>query len=195
MRSTARPFHGRRTPGLAVAVVLALVVAACASPAPAADGPGATVQQALTKTAAKDLDGLRTLACAGQEDLIRNQLGLPGADTAGQLLPGVDTQVLLDAVTFDVTGVTLGQAAITGDTAEVPVKGSVKVAFDAATMRPILRQLLESQGRTMTDAQIDALLKSLEAFGQDIPVDDSVRLVREGGAWKICQDSIPTPAP
>ena len=45
----------------------------------------------------------------------------------------------------------------------------------------------------MTDEQLDALLKTLEAYGQDLPLDESVRLVREDGAWKICQEAIPTP--
>ena len=46
----------------------------------------------------------------------------------------------------------------------------------------------------MTDAQLDALLKTLETYGQDVPVDQTIRLVREGGAWKICQDAIDVPA-
>ena len=72
--------------------------------------------------------------------------------------------------------------------------GTIKVTFDAAAMRPILRQLLDQQGTTMTDEQLDALLKTLESFGQDVPVDQIVRLVREDGDWKICQDTIEVPA-
>ena len=87
-----------------------------------------------------------------------------------------------------------GDAVIDGDVAEVPVTGTIKVTFDAAAMRPILRQVLDQQGTTMTDEQLDALLKTLESYGQDVPVDQSVRLVREGGAWKICQDTLEVPA-
>ena len=64
----------------------------------------------------------------------------------------------------------------------------MKVTFDKEAMRPILRQVLEQQGTTMTDEQLDALLETLESYGQDLPLDESVRLVREDGAWKICQD-------
>ena len=71
--------------------------------------------------------------------------------------------------------------------------GTIKVTFDAAAMRPLLRQVLDSQGTTMTDEQLDALLKTLEASGQDVPVDQSVRLVREDGAWKVCQDTLEVP--
>ncbi len=173
---------------LLLLLALALAAAACGgSPAPAS-GPGAVVQDALTKVAAKDLDGLRTLACAGQEDRIREQIGLPtGTDLGSSLLPGLDTQALVDAVQLDVGGLKLGEPAIDGDVAQVPVSGSVKVTFDANAMRPIVRQVLDQQGTSMTDAQLDALLQSLQAYGQDVPLDQSVRLVRENGAWKICQ--------
>jgi len=176
-----------------LAVVVAALVAACAPAAPAS-GPNATVSEALAKVAAKDVDGLRGLACAGQEDRIRDQLGLPGA-IGGELLPGLDTNALLDAVGLDVSGVKLGEAAIDGDVAQVPVTGTLKITFDAEAMRPLLRGVLEGQGTTMTDEQLDALLKTLESYGQDLPLDESDRLVREGGAWKICQEAIPVPAP
>lgn len=191
MHPSVRPARRR---GVAVLAVLALVLAVSAcGPGGDAGGPGAVVDEALAKTAAKDIDGLRTLACAGQEDLIREQLGLPGA-LGAELLPGLDTQALIDAIRLDVSGVEAGKPAIEGDVAQVPVTGTLKVTFDAAALKPVLRQVLEQQGTTMTDEQLDALLKTLEAYGQDVPIEQSVRLVREDGAWKICQDSIQAPA-
>ncbi|MDQ1322871.1 MAG: hypothetical protein QG587_205, partial [Chloroflexota bacterium] len=80
------------------------------------------VTDALAKVAAKDIEGLRPLACAGQEDRIRDQLGLPGG-VGGELLPGLDTQALLDAVQLGVGDVKAGEASIEGDVAEVPVTG------------------------------------------------------------------------
>ena len=186
------PSRRRRLAGVVATISLALAVAACAPAAPA-DGPGAVVTDALAKVAAKDLEGLRPLACAGQEDRIRDQLGLPGG-IGGELLPGLDTQALLDAVQLGVGDVKAGDAVIEGDVAEVPVTGTIKVTFDAAAMRPILRQVLDQQGTTMTDEQLDALLKTLQSYGQDVPVDETVRLVREDGDWKICQDAIEVPA-
>jgi hypothetical protein len=174
------------------AAAIVLAVAACA-PGASTGEPGAVVSDALAKVAAKDVDGLRALACAGQADLIRDQLGLPGG-VGGELLPGLDAQAVADAIRLDVTGVKLGDASIDGDTAQVPVTGTIKVTFDAAAMRPILREVLDQQGTTMTDEQLDALLKTLESFGQDVPVDQSVRLLREDGAWKVCQDTIEAPA-
>jgi hypothetical protein len=176
-----------------VALLLVAIVGAC-GPTPA-DGPDAVVQEALAKVAAKDIDGLRSLACAGQEDLIRDQLGLPSA-LGGDLLPGLDVQALVDAVRLDVSGLSTGDPLIDGDVAQVPVSGDLKVTFDAAAMKPILRQVMEQQGTTMTDEQLDALLGTLAAYGQDVPLDTSVRLVRESGDWKICQDTVPAaPSP
>ena len=192
MNSPVTPSLHRRFAGLIATAAFALAVAGCAPGAPA-DGPGAVVTDALAKVAAKDLEGLRPLACAGQEDRIRDQLGLPGA-VGEELLPGLDTQALLDAVQFGVGDVKAGDAVIEGDVAEVPVTGTLKVTFDAAAMRPIMREVLGQQGTTMTDEQLDALLKTLESFGQDVPVDQTVRLVRESGAWKICQDTLEVPA-
>lgn len=184
----------RRVPVLALLLTLAVALAACGSAAPS-DGPAAVVNSALAKVAAKDVDGLRGLACSGQENLIRDQLGIPlGTDPAAELMPGLDTQAVIDAVQLDVSQVKLGDAAIDGDVAEVPVGGTLKVTFDKTAMRPILRKVMDQQGASMTDAQLDALLGTLEAYGQDVPLDQTVRLVLEGGAWKICQDSISGPS-
>lgn len=173
-------------------LILGAILAACGS-SPAADSPAGVVRTALDKVAAQDLNGLRTLACAGEEDRIRGQLGLP-AGLGDAILPGLDAAALVDAVRLDVSKVTIGDATDFGSVAVVPVKGDVGVTFDAAKMRPILRQFLASQGTTMTDEQVDALLKGLAAYGQAVPIDQSIRLVREGGAWKICQETV-TPAP
>jgi hypothetical protein len=183
-----------RRPAAVVAMVLLVTLVGACGPT-AADGPDAVVREALDKVAAKDVDGLRALACAGQEDLIRDQLGLPSA-LGGELLPGLDVQALVDAVRLDVSGLETGDPSIDGDVAQVPVTGTMKVTFDAAAMKPILRQVLEQQGTTMTDEQLDALLGTLEAYGQDVPLDTSVRLIREDGDWKICQDTVPAaPSP
>jgi len=181
-----------RSRRFAVALLALLFAVAACGPGAAGDTPDAIVDQALAKLAAQDVEGMRALACAGQEDMIRQQLDLP-ASVGSELLPGVDVQAVLDAVRLDVSRVDTGTPSIEGDVAQVPVSGTLKVTFDASAMKPILRQVLEGQGTTLTDEQLDALLKTLEAYGQDVPLDQSVRLVREQGAWKICQEDVPAP--
>ena len=176
-----------------LSLFLAVLIAACGSNGPAADSPAGVVHTALGKMAAKDVPGLQALACAGQADLIRQELGLTGG-LGADLLPGIDTQAVLDAVKLDVGKVTVSAAKVEGDVATVPVGGDLGVTFDAVAMRPIVGKALAAQGRTMTDAQLDALVQGLQAFGQAVPVDQTVRLVHESGAWKICQDKVNLPS-
>jgi len=190
---TFLPAASRRLAALVSGLLVVVALAACA-PAPPADGPGAVVSEAMAKLAAKDIDGLKPLACAGQEDMIRSQLGIAGALGDAALLPGLDVQAMLDAVAVDVGKVKLGDAAIDGDVAEVPVTGTIKITFDKAAMKPILAKLLEQQGTSMTEDQVTALLDALEVYGQDLPLDQTVRLVRETGTWKICQETVALPS-
>jgi hypothetical protein len=182
MRTPAAPF-------VAGTLAVSLLLTACTS-TPAPGGPEAVVTEALAKTAAKDVEGLRGLACAGQEDLIREQLSLAGMAGGSELLPGVDFEALLTSVHVDVAEVDVGSATVEGEVAQVPVEGSMRVTFDPDAVRPIIRAAIEGQGESMTDAQLDGLLKTLEALGQDVPVDQSIRLVREGDAWKICHETL-----
>jgi hypothetical protein len=188
------PLHSSVTRVLtSFALLLALGSCASAAPTPTADAPGAIVADALARVAAKDLDALRSLACAGQEDLIRNQIALP-ADIGMDLLPGVDTNAMLDAVQVDVSGVKVGEPTVDADVAEVPVTGAMNVTFDKEAMRPLLRSMLEARGTTMTDDQVDGLLSTLQSYGQQLPIEQTIRLVRESGAWKVCQAALEAPA-
>jgi hypothetical protein len=175
-------------------VALAILAAGCTPAAPAADSPGATVQAALGRLAARDVAGLAALSCAGQEDRIVEQLGIPGLGAGAELIPGVDAQALVDAVTLDLADVRFGDPSMDGEVASVPVTGSVKVTFDEVRMRPMVKALLEQRGTPMNDEQLDALLKTLATYGQDVPIDETIRLVRQDGTWKICQPTGEVPA-
>lgn len=174
-------------------VVLAVSIAACKGDGPQPSGPSAVVIDAVYKAGAKDIAGLRALSCAGQEDTIRSLVGLPSSVT-GALLPGVDLQTVIDAVTIDTSDVKVGDAVVTGDTAEVPVTGSVRVTFIATAMRPIVEKLMADRGTPMSSPQLDALLQGLQDYGQDVPLNQEVRLVREAGTWKVCQASLGPPS-
>jgi hypothetical protein len=191
---TSIPAAARRRLVVLTASLAVVATAGACVPTPA-DGPEFTVVQAIDLAAKKDIDGLRGLACAGQEAMIEEQLGLSGGLDLGGLLPWLDMEALLAAVKVDVNELEAGEPVIDGDTAEVPIVGTVKVTFDKEAMRPILAQVLEQSGTTMTDDQLNALLDSLEAYGSDLPVDEVVSLVREDGAWKICQADLEAPTP
>jgi hypothetical protein len=172
-------------------VALALLLAACGGPA-AADAAAAVVKTAVERAAAKDIAGLQALACAGREEQLKTLIGLP-SQLGGALLPGIDTSTLVDAVRLDVSGLTVGAAVVTGETAVVPVKGSLKITFDKVAMRPVVEKLLAAQGTKMSPEQLDALLSGLADYGQDLPLDQQIKVVREQGAWKVCPD-LPNPS-
>jgi len=171
---------------LAVAAsVVAVLVGACGGTPGAGDSPTGVVKTALDRMTAKQLDQLPELACAAQRDRITEEFDLTGG-MAGLLLPGLDPKALLEAVEFDVSKVVLTEGAVSGDSAEVRMTGTMGIEFDTATMREVLRPVLENQGLPSDDASIDAMLGGLDAMAQNVPVDETVQVVREDGAWKIC---------
>jgi hypothetical protein len=183
----------RRRHVLLVAAALLVALAGCSS-GPAADSPAGVVTTAVDLAAKKDVAGLQALACAGEQDAITNLIGLP-TGLGSALLPGVDIQSVIDAIRLDTSGVKVGAAVVTGDEAQVPLTGSVKVTFDKATMRPIVEKLMAARGTPMSSDQLDGLLQGLQDYGQDVPLDQQVRVVREQGAWKICPTGlVPVPS-
>jgi hypothetical protein len=174
----------RRLAPLAI-LALSLAVAACGGvPGTAADSPTAVVQEALDRMQAKDLDALPELACAAQRDSIAEGLDLTGG--LGDVLPGLDTTAFLDAIEFDLSNVTVTERSVEGDTAEVGVGGALGLEFDPERLRDVMRPVLEQQGMPTDDATIDAMLGGLSSMAQNMPIDETVELVREDGAWKIC---------
>jgi hypothetical protein len=174
-----------------VPLLLSLLVVACGGAGPA-DEAAAVVKTAVALAGAKDIAGLQALACAGRAEQLTTLIGLP-AQLGGTLLPGVDTATLIDAVRLDVSGLTVGASVVTGDTALVPVSGSLKVTFDKTVMRPVVEKLMAAQGTKMSPEQLDALLSGLADYGQDLPLDQQIKTVREHGAWKVCPD-LPSPS-
>lgn len=179
---------------LALALFTPVLVAACGASGPAPDSPSGVVTTAVARAAAKDVAGLSALACAGQQQAIQQLISAPASLGAGAL-PGIDLPSIVAAVRLDASGVKVGDAVMSGDAADVPVSGSVKVTFDQATMKPILERVMAARGTPMSSDRLDALLQGLADYGQDVPIDQQIHLVREQGAWRICQTSLgPVPS-
>ena len=81
----------------------------------------------------------------------------------------------MNSITIDTSGVTVGSATVNGDSATVPVTGTMKMTFDKEKLRPIIKQMLEAQGAgdTLTDEQIDGFLDQMGGGGQGVPLDES----------------------
>jgi hypothetical protein len=152
------------------------------------------VKDALAKVAAKDIAGIGSLACAGQADKLKSELDM--SSSLGASLPGVDTKGLVDSVQIDTSAVQVGTPTVSGDTAQVPLSGSMKLTFDKDKLRPIIKAEMQQSGQTLTDDQIDTLITSMGGGLSNVPVNESMQLKNENGAWKICpEDSGSSPAP
>lgn len=176
-----------RQTALLVATV-ALLAAACGA-APQLGGgndPAGIAQQAMAALQARDITKLTSLACAAQKDEIAESF------TGGlsDLAPGTDPSTILQAVQVDTSKVVVGTATISGDTAVVPLTGSMKLTIDEAKLRPIVQAALQAQGAPADDAAVTAAMAFVSAFnGQEIPLDDQpITLKQEDGTWKVCDD-------
>ena len=166
---------------------LALLVAACGGAGPLAGGggdPASVARPAMAVLAAGDITKLTDLACAASKADIANSF----TGGLGELGSGADPAALLAAIKIDTSKVTVGDATVTGDTAVVPLKGSMTISFDKEKIKPIIQAALQSQGVAADDAAVQAAMGFLTAFeGQAIPLDDQpLTLKRENGAWKLC---------
>ena len=197
MNAQPRPRRGLAARLLAVVFVIPVLAAACSAGGGGAANsgdPAAVVSDALAKVAAQDINGVAALACAGQADKIKSEFDLSGQ--LGAAVPGIDASGLASAVHIDTSGVKVGSAAISGDTATVPVTGSMKMTFDKAKLLPIFKQVMAAQGGSiqMTDDQINALIDNVAGSGSDVPLNESLTLKQENGAWKICDSGGASPA-
>ncbi|HEY4189065.1 MAG TPA: hypothetical protein VGM28_01470 [Candidatus Limnocylindrales bacterium] len=188
MNAQPRPRRGLAARILALVIFIPILAAACTAGGGAAGGgdPTSVVNDALAKIAAQDVNGVAGLACAGQADKVKSEFDLSGS--LASELPGVDTAALAAAVHIDTSGIKVGTPTVNGDSATVPLTGSMKMTFDADKIRPIFKQIIEAQGggTTITDDQIDQMIAGVVGSGQDIPMDESLNLKQENGAWKIC---------
>jgi hypothetical protein len=164
---------------------LALILAACGAAAPAGGDPAGVVRQALSLVQAKDLTALTNLACAAQKEEIADSFtgGLGGST-------GMDPQQVLDALSIDTSKVTVGAVTENGDKASVALGGTMAFSFDETKMRELIVAQLEAEGQPTDDATVNMAMGMLTGMlGQPIPMDgQTMDLIREGGAWKICDE-------
>jgi hypothetical protein len=178
--------HERGRLGAVAVALLALVafVAACGGAADTST-PKGVAEEVLRLVADKNTDGLTALACEAQKDSIAEQFDFAGGLT-DSLGVDVDPEKILDAIEIDTSKVIVTETNVSGDTATVTFAGSMGMVIDEDAFKDVIREVAEQQGTPIDDAQLDALLGMMGSFAQEIPMNETVDLVRENGAWKIC---------
>lgn len=156
--------------------------------APSADDPVATVNAALDLFAGKAFAQIADLACESGRAAVAARYDLGAMLTAG-LPEGVDGQPLLDALGLEIVDRVVELVDNDGQVAHVSVAGSLVRSIDQVAVRPFVAALLASMGQDATDAAIDAVLPQIAAQMEGASdLGDTLTLVLEDGAWRICED-------
>ena len=165
---------------------LAIALAACGG-APGGGGePAGVVTSALDATETGGLAKMADFTCVAQKANLTGVFG--GATDLSQLTAlGIDLPALMAAAKFNFEEVKATETSKTADKATVHVTGKVTMSFDQASLRPILKQILEAQGVAATDAMVDQALAAMDTqLTQAQPLDEDINLIQEGGKWVVC---------
>ena len=168
-----------------VLIVMGILLTACGGSSGSGADPVSAVKALMQAVQDKKFDQLSSLVCAAQKDALTKTFD-PSASLAGT---GIDAKAMLDAMTISMSGVEYTQKSVTGDNAVVSLKGTMNIKIDRAKFTPILKQLLQAQGQTVTDDMVNQMMdvaaSSLEK-GQDLSTQDMV-VVKENGKWVVCK--------
>jgi len=176
---------------VALLIVASAILAACGGGGRGGD-PAATIQEAFRRMEAKQFDKIAELACEAKRADLAETLDFGAA--MSQALPGIDAQQVLDSLSIKVANLDVKEVSRSGNEAVYHVKGDLTMTFDPEKFKPILKEVLKSQGLgDMDDATLDSFLgPMLEQAQQATAIDDDVNMVNEGGKWLIC-DNLVTP--
>jgi hypothetical protein len=168
------------------ALALAITLAACGggAPAPASD-PSGTVTAAFAAAQSGGLTKISDFACAAHKNDIATALG--GQDLGALEGSGVDVNDLLSAMQVSFSNVATKEVSKTDTTATVHVTADMKMTFDQAKFKTILKTMFTAKGLPADDATIDAMLNGMAgAMTQTQKVDEDLILTKEGDKWLIC---------
>lgn len=176
----SRHLHAARS-RLALAL-LVTVVAGCGIIG-GGGSPAEVVRRAVALIDAKDFTALTELACTAERDRIQEQFNLVGGLGS---IGGVDAQRLLGAVELDTSKVVVTETSVEGDRAEVRMSGTIGLTFDAERMKALMREIAQEQNLPLDENQLNLIIASAGALAQNVPVNQSLSLIREDGNWRIC---------
>jgi hypothetical protein len=173
-------------------MALGLALAACGGGGNGDDGdPTGTVNDLFKAIESKQFDKIPDFACAAQKEEVSQTFDF-GSIIAGSLGGAdVDPQMILDALTFKLSGLEITEKSKSGDKAVVHAKGRLEMTVDPEKFKDVVRELLKQQGiGEVADELLDQfagpVMEQFEDFSTDL--DDDIALVKEGTKWVICDE-------
>lgn len=168
MTATSTPKRGPWLVALATALSLLLP----ATPLLAASSPEAAVNELFARVAANELGDLDDLVCAERIQSVQESFGELAA---------------FGRLTFSDLQVSL--VSQEGDTAVVRAQGAMRIEIDEAALRDLVRQMIAAGGEEPTEEQVDSMVDFMRSsMTGEQPLDEEIRVVREGGEWLVCDD-------
>jgi hypothetical protein len=171
--------------GLGGAALLAVAIAACSL----SQEPADAVRGAVAGTVAHDLGAAASYVCPerrgdGQLPFIIG--GITGA------VDGLSFEEGFALITFDASGLSVMEEQRDGDVALVSLSGTLVEIIDPARYEAAYRAGIEARGEPVDQPLLDQVLNLIGGGRYELPVDQTVRVVRQNGTWQACELA-PTP--
>ncbi|HET9344062.1 MAG TPA: hypothetical protein VFO05_00045 [Candidatus Limnocylindrales bacterium] len=163
------------------AFLLVVAVAGC-SLLPS-NHPIDAVRGAVTSTAAHDLPAAAAYVCVERRldgSLPFTIEGITGA------VDGLPFEEGFAMITFDATGLVAVEERRDGDEASVRLSGVLVESIDPVRYETAYRASVAARGEPVDQELLDQVVGLIGNGRYDLPVDQSVRVIRRGGAWQIC---------
>ena len=170
---------------------VALAVAAACSPV-GGGSPEEATTRALSRLIAHDVAGGKAELCRAAQIAADVPLLISGLFAPVGGLPGFDIPRTLALIEFDASRLTVTEVSRTGDEAEVLIEGTLVERFDPVEVEALFRAYAAESNQQVEQALLDETIANVSSGDVVLPVDETVRVVREDGAWKVCPPA-PTP--
>lgn len=150
------------------------------------ESPDDAVRRALDRVVAHDVVAASAEVCVDRRDPADFPFPISGIFAPVQALPGFDIPRALAVIDLDVSQLELAETARDGDAAEVRVSGILVQRFDPTQVEALFRAYAAESGQPLEQPLLDETLAPVSRGDVALPVDESIRVIREGGSWKVC---------
>jgi len=171
---------------LVAGAALVALLAGCGGSSGPGNDPVSTVKDFANVVASGQWDKIPDYACAASKEELKQQFDFSGA--AGSAFAGMNLGDIGDAFKITFTNLQVAEKSRQGDTAVVTMSGKMKMEFDKAKMKELVRKAAAAAGQTMDDAQLEMALSMLSGLsGTEQDVNEDLTLKQEGGKWLVCE--------
>jgi hypothetical protein len=155
--------------------------------------PSDAVRGALDRIAAHDLAGGSVFTCRAQRDPNDFPFTVPGIFFPLAQVPTPPIPQTLALITIDARDLRIEEPPnVAPDDLEVEVQlsGSLWLTLDPEEVESAVRAAVRLQNDPLDEALLEATLAGIRGGPVELPVDQTVRVVREDGGWRVC-DPLP----